>query len=171
MVLQRLGYLHAARAVGVCLYHTHELCFGLHERSVVIQVLNQGSEVHFEHGFVHLLHQKVSYTVKAERTRAFDKDDLVAHTAKHFAAYERVNRAEEELLGHGNGTAVLRYFGPDTDEFLHPALLYQTSYLAIKVSGCFATLEDIAQDERTTAPLMVGPTVHKVECYVKRVDV
>ena len=160
MILKRLSYLHAARTVCVCLYHTHELCFGFHERSVVIEVLNQGSKVHLKYGFVHLLHHKVGYTVKAKRPRSFDKYYLVAHTAEHFATQKRVNRAEEELLCHGYGSAMLRQFRAYADEFLYSAFLNQAAYLTIKVGGRFATLEDVAQNERPSPPLMVGPAVH-----------
>ena len=66
---------------------------------------------------------------------------------------------------------MLRQFRAYADEFLYSAFLNQAAYLTIKVGGRFATLEDVAQNERPSPPLMVGPAVHKVECYVKRVNV
>ena len=58
VVLQRLGYFYCAGTIAVGLNHTHQLCFGLHERTIVVQVSHHSTKVYLKGGFVHLLHQQ-----------------------------------------------------------------------------------------------------------------
>ena len=64
MILQGLG--HFVRTGSVCrrLHHTHHLGIGLQLAPIVIQVINQGIQIDFENGFVHLQLQAIGYVIE-----------------------------------------------------------------------------------------------------------
>ena len=70
VVLQRLGNLHGTCTIGIGLDHTHHFRIRLQERTVIVQVLHNGVEVHLENRLVHLLLQLFRNLVEAKRTGA-----------------------------------------------------------------------------------------------------
>ena len=171
MVLQRLGNLHAARAVSVGLYHAHELGLGLHERAVIVEVGHHGVEVHLQHRLVHLLHEEVGDLVEAKLPRALDEDDLIAQRAKHRRVEKRADAAEEERVLDVYPVGIVRHHRAYADKLLHATLLCQAAHLAIEVGRVHAALLYVAEDERAATVLVVGTAVHEVEGYVERIDV
>ncbi len=84
---------------------------------------------------------------------------------------ELVDGAEEELLGDLDFVGLLAELRADTDELLHAALHAQVGHLTIELARTQAALEDIAENERSTAPPMIGSTGHEVESNVEGVDI
>ena len=66
VLLQRLRHLYCTSSVGIGLHHTHHLRFRLQERTVVVQVVYHGTEVHLKGSLVYLLLQQFRDMLKAE---------------------------------------------------------------------------------------------------------
>ena len=171
MVLQCLGHLHTTGTVGVCLDHAHEFGLGLHKRAVVVEVLHHSTKVHFQHGLMHFLYKQLCDLVEAEATRALEQDDLVAQALEDLAMNKGADTLEEELLRDLYFVGILTDNLTDTDELHHAALAGQVADLVIEFSWLLPALEDVAEDERTTAAFMVGTAIHEVKRDVERVDI
>ena len=122
VVLQRLGYLYGTGSVGISLYHAHEFGLGLHERTVEVEILDDVREVHFEYGFMYLLHKQFGDIVKSEAACALNQNHLVAQCLKHSAVDERCNVMEEELFGHLYHVCMVHNLRSDTYNLVHTTL-------------------------------------------------
>ena len=167
MILQCLGHLHATGTVGICLDHAHEFGLGFHKRTVVVEVLHHSAKVHLQHSLMYFLYEQFCNLVETEATRALEQDDLVAQTLKDLAMDEGTDTLEEELLGDLYLVGVLTDDLADTDKLHHATLAGQVADLVIELGRLLATLEDVAEDERTTTAFMVGTTIHEVQRNVE----
>ena len=168
MILQRLGYLYGTRTIAVSLDHTHHLRLRLQERTVVVQVVDHGIEIHLKDGLVHLLFQLFRNLVEAERTGTLQQDQLIPKAAEYIAGEEMRHIGKKLLVGHLDLVCLGRQLRTDADELLDAALHSQFVHLGIKHLGRRARLEDITEDQCLFRSLT---TVHEVEGDVKGVDV
>ena len=102
---------------------------------------------------------------------ALEQDDLVTQTLKDLAMDEGTDTLEEELLGDLYLVGVLTDDLSDTDKLHHATLTGQVADLVIEFCWFLATLEDVAEDERTPTAFMVGTAIHEVQRNVERVDI
>ena len=86
MFLQRLSHLYGSSAVAVSLYHADNLLVA-HEVAIVVEIVDEGRQVHLKGRLVHFLHQQVGNPVKAESACTFYKYYLVAQGSEG-AGYE-----------------------------------------------------------------------------------
>ena len=100
MHLQRLRYLDGSCAIGIGLDHADEFRLGLHEAAIVVQVVDDGPEIHFQRGLVYLLHQQFGDLVESEGTCSLQQDDLTGQGLEHFTMDELLNAFEEIALWH-----------------------------------------------------------------------
>ena len=82
VVLQRLCHLHGTRAIAVSLNHAHQFGRRMEERTVIVQIADQRTEVHFENRLVHFLHQQLRQLIKTERAGALQENHFVAKLRK-----------------------------------------------------------------------------------------
>ena len=116
---------------------------------------------------MYFLYEQFCNLVETEATRALEQDDLVAQTLKDLAMDEGTDTLEEELLGDLYLVGVLTDDLADTDKLHHATLAGQVADLVIELGRLLATLEDVAEDERTTTAFMVGTTIHEVQRNVE----
>ena len=55
MLLKCLGHLDSTSTIGVSLHHTHELGLWFQERTIIVQIVNNGIKVYLEDGLVYFL--------------------------------------------------------------------------------------------------------------------
>ena len=77
VVLQCLGHLHRTRPIGVGLHHAHHAGVGFHEGTIVVEVLDHGTQIHFQNGLVHLLLQSVGDLLEVEGACSLDEHHAV----------------------------------------------------------------------------------------------
>ena len=75
--LQGLGYLVAAGAVAGGFHHGDESGAGGEVRPEIIEILDHGVEVHFEHGFMFPRLEHLGQPLETELRRTLDEDGLV----------------------------------------------------------------------------------------------
>ena len=85
VILQCLGNLHRTCTIAVGLNHAHHLRLGLQERTVIVQVLHHGIEIHLKDCLMHLLFQLLRNLVEAETTGTLQQNQFVAKTRKDLA--------------------------------------------------------------------------------------
>lgn len=171
VILQCFGYLHGPGSIAVGLDHAHQFGLGFHERPIVIQVFHHGTEIHFQRGFMHFFHQQFREPVETETPGPFQQNHLVAQGTEHIAPDKFLHASEKSFIGYRNLLTLSTDFRAYTNKLHHTALSCQVAHLLIKGSGLLAALENVAQDKCVPASLVVGATVHEVECDVERVDV
>ena len=171
MVLQGLGNLNGTSPIAVGLDHADHLRLGLEERAEVVQVVDDGTEIHFQNGFMDFLLQQFADLLEAKAAGTLQQDDLVVQLAEVSALQEGGSGGEERFFADREQIGLGRDFVADANEFLDAPLGQQGVHLGIKVCGTVATLGYVAQDERAPAPLLVRATVHEVKSYVKRIDI
>ena len=119
VVLQCLGYFHRPGSIRIRFYHAHQFGFRLHEGAVIVEVLHHGTEVYFQYGLVHFLHQEFRELVEAELACALDEDYLVVELAEHVALYKFAAIVEEVLLACLDEACLCLEFRSYADELLH----------------------------------------------------
>ena len=143
----------------------------MEERTVVVQVFHHSVQIDLKYRFVHFLHQQFGKIVETEASRALDKYHLIVQIVESRAADERRTVREKVFLGHLYHVSLRRNLRTYANNLLHPTLARHSRHVGIEFVQRSAALIDVAQNECPPAPLMVGPSVHKVKSDVERVDV
>ena len=172
VVLERLGHLHGTRSIGVGLDHANEFRAGSHHGAVVIEIIDQRLEINLQCGLVDLADEQLGETLETKLACAFEEDHLVAERAEGGTMDEVFDGRVKLLLGQlGEGGMVGGNGRTDTDKALHATLADEGGHLGIEGVFVLAALENIAEDERALATLVVGAATHEVEGNVEGVDV
>ena len=150
MILQGLRHLYGASTIGIGLDHADQFCLGLEERTEIVQVVDNGIQVDFEDGFMHLLFQLLCDLVEAKHTSAFNQDQLIVQRAEHLTTKELVGGGKEIGLGHGDYSALRGHTRADANQFSDASLLTQVVHLTVEFIIVHPTLVDITQNECTT---------------------
>ena len=98
MILQGLGNLYRSGTIAICLDHTDQFGFRLHEGTVVVEVGNHRIQVDLEGGFMHLLHQQFGKLIETKLAGTLQEDDLITEGSKDLAIDKLLHIREEELF-------------------------------------------------------------------------
>ena len=131
MILQRTGNLDSAGAIAVGLDHANHLRFGFQERTIVVQILHHGIEVHLKDRLMHLLLQLFRNLVEPERTGTLQQDQLVMQAPESFAGEEMIHVGKELFVGNLNPVGLRHQFGTDADKLRDATLHSQIAHLGI----------------------------------------
>ena len=172
VVLERLGHLHGTRSIGVGLDHADEFRAGSHHGAVVVEIIDQRLEINLQGGLVDLADKQLGKALETKLACAFEQDHLVAERAEGGTMDEVFDGRVKLLLGQlGEGGMVGGNGRTDTDKALHATLADEGGHLCVEGVFVLAALENIAEDERALATLVVGAATHEVEGNVEGVDV
>ena len=172
VVLERLGHLHGTRSIGVGLDHADEFRAGSHHGAVVVEIIDQRLEINLQGGLVDLADKQLGKALETKLACAFEQDHLVAERAEGGTMDEVFDGRVKLLLGQlGEGGMVGGNGCTDTDKALHATLADEGGHLCVEGVFVLAALENIAEDERALATLVVGAATHEVEGNVEGVDV
>ena len=172
VVLERLGHLHGTRSIGVGLDHADEFRAGSHHGAVVVEIIDQRLEINLQGGLVDLADKQLGEALETKLACAFEQDHLVAERAEGGTMDEVFDGRVKLLLGQlGEGGMVGGNGRTDTDKALHATLADEGGHLCVEGVFVLAALENIAEDERALATLVVGAATHEVEGNVEGVDV
>ena len=172
VVLERLGHLHGTRSIGVGLDHADEFRAGSHHGAVVVEIIDQRLEINLQSGLVDLAYEQLGEALETKLACAFEQYHLVAERAEGGTMDEVFDGRVKLLLGQlGEGGMVGGNGRTDTDKALHATLADEGGHLCVEGVFVLAALENIAEDERALATLVVGAATHEVEGNVEGVDV
>jgi len=172
VVLERLGHLHGTRSIGVGLDHADEFRAGSHHGAVVVEIIDQRLEINLQGGLVDLADKQLGKALETKLACAFEQDHLVAERAEGGTMDEVFDGRVKLLLGQlGEGGMVGGDGRTDTDKALHATLADEGGHLCVEGVFVLAALENVAEDERALATLVVGAATHEVEGNVEGVDV
>ena len=172
VVLERLGHLHGTRSIGVGLDHADEFRAGSHHGAVVVEIIDQRLEINLQGGLVDLADKQLGKALETKLACAFEQDHLVAERAEGGTMDEVFDGRVKLLLGQlGEGGMVGGNGRTDTDKALHATLADEGGHQCVEGVFVLAALENIAEDERALATLVVGAATHEVEGNVEGVDV
>ena len=168
MVLKGFCHLYGSGSVSVGLHHADELGFGFQERTVVIEVIDNGIEVDLKDGLVHLLLQLFRNTVETEVARTLNQNHRIVQLTEDVAAQEFPRALEEMLFLQCKQVPLRVDTWSDGDEMLDATLDTKAIDLAVEVVVAHAALVDVAENQRALGFLA---TSHKVEGDIERIDV
>ena len=172
VVLERLGHLHGARSIGVGLDHADEFRAGSHHGAVVVEIIDQRLEINLQGGLMDLADKQLGEALETKQACAFEQNHLVAERAEGGTMDEVFDGRVKLLLGQlGKGGMVGGDGRTDTDKALHATLADEGGHLCVEGVFVLAALENVAEDERALATLVVGAATHEVEGNVEGVDV
>ena len=147
MVLQRLGHFHSSSSIGIGLHHANQLCFRLHERAIVIQVVDQCVQVDFQNRFMHFLLQAFCDAVEPERTGSLDQYHLIMQQAEDIAAQKFLCCGEEILLINGENSPLGSDVRSDSNKFVNATFLTEIANLSIEVDRRHPTLKNVTENK------------------------
>ena len=113
----------------------------------MVQVIDNGLQVHLQNGLVHLLFQQFRDSLKAEAARTLQQHHLIVQLSEHAALQELIHMIEEIFLLHTDDIGLRHNLGAYADELADATLLTETRHLPVERCRSLAALQDIAQDE------------------------
>ena len=134
MILKGLGYLNGSCTIGIGLNHANHLGLRLHERAVVIKILDNGVEVYLEDGLVNLLLELLGDEVETKRTGSLEQNHLITQRGEGIARKEVLDISKELLISYLNLIGLSGELRTNTNELGDATLGGQLAYLSVELS-------------------------------------